>query len=97
MASGSTYAAVLGLDCTTDFRKLAIELDRERITDSQLLNEVAQFMKDCFVPARSTFYREQPNVQALIDKYGEDDPETFLSRVYRDTPATMTTAVPACR
>jgi hypothetical protein len=77
IASGSTYAAVLGLDCTTDFRKLAIELDKERVTDPQLLNEVGQFMKDCFVPARSTYYREQPDVEAILDQYGQDDPETF--------------------
>ena len=86
VASGTTYAAVLGLDCTTDFRKLAIQLDKERVTDPPLLNEVAQFLKDCFVPARSTFYREQPEVKAMIDKYGQEDPETFLSKVYRDTP-----------
>lgn len=86
VASGSTYAAVLGLECTTDFRKLAIQLDKERVTDPQLLNELAQFMKDCFVPARSTYYREQPAVTAILDKYGREDPETFLSKVYRDTP-----------
>ena len=86
LASGGTYAAVLGLDCQTDFRKLVIELDKQRITDPVLFNEVAQFIKDCFVPARSTYYREQTDVQALLDKYGVYDPESFLSKVYRDTP-----------
>ena len=86
IASGSTYAAVLGLDCGVDFRKLTIQLDKERIHDPQLLNEIAQFMKDCFIPARSTYYRERPDVEDILTTYGSYDPETFLSKVYRDTP-----------
>ena len=86
IASGSTYAAVLGLDCETDFRKVLVELDKARITDTTLFNEIGQFFKDCFVPARSTFYRERPDVDTLLEQYGFADPETFLSHVYRETP-----------
>ena len=85
LSAGTTHAAVNGIGCVADLSGYRMELDKTRIQDPALLAELGQFLQDCFIPARSKYYREKPNVSALLSTYGERDPEWLGSYVYRQT------------
>jgi len=85
LSAGTTHAAVNGIGCVADLSGYRMELDKTRIQDPALLAELGQFVQDCFIPARSKYYREKPSVSALLSTYGERDPEWFGSYVYRQT------------
>lgn len=83
LSAGATHAAVNGIGCVADLSGYRMELDKTRIQDPVLLAEFGQFVQDCFIPSRSKYYREKPNVAALLSTYGERDTEWFGSYVYR--------------
>lgn len=85
LSAGATHASITGLGCVADLSGYRMELDKTRIEDPVLLEEFGHFLQDCFIPARSKYYREKPNVAALLSTYGQRDPEWFGSYVYRQT------------
>lgn len=85
MSSGATHAAVNGIGCVADLSGYRLELDKTRLQNPTLLGELGQFVQDCFIPARSKYYRDKPNVATLLATYGARDPEWFGSNVYRQT------------
>jgi TraG-like protein, N-terminal region len=85
LSAGVTHATITGIGCAADLTGYRLELDKTRIQDPALLAEVGQFLQDCFIPARSKYYREKPPVAALVATHGERDPEWFGSYVYRQT------------
>ncbi|MBK5944798.1 conjugal transfer protein TraG N-terminal domain-containing protein [Halorhodospira halophila] len=85
IGSGITGAAIDGLGCPKDYVQTRLDFDRQRINDEQVAAEVEQFVEDCFIPARSRYQRERPDVDPLLDDYGEDDPQYIGSYVYLNT------------
>jgi TraG-like protein, N-terminal region len=86
LSAGATHAAVNGIGCVADLSGYRLDIDKTRIQDPTLLAELGQFVQDCFIPSRSKYYREKPNVAALLATFGARDPEWFGSNVYRQTP-----------
>jgi len=85
LSAGATHAAITGLGCVADLSGYRMALDTTRIEDPALVDELGRFLQDCFIPARSKYYREQPDVAGLLANHGQRDPEWFGSHVYRQT------------
>lgn len=86
LSAGATHASIQGIGCVADLSGYRMELDKTRIEDPALLEELGRFLQECFVPARSKYYREQPDVAGLLATYGQNDPDWFGSQVYLQTP-----------
>lgn len=90
-ANGVTQAASQGLGCAPlDYRNLHNQLHVSKIQDVQLQQEVTQFYADCYVPAYSTYMRNQfdsatqGQIKQSLVKNGPDDvgwlgSQTFLT------------------
>lgn len=85
ISKGITGAAIAGIGCPEDMVRTRIELDLQRISDPEVAQNVQRFMNECFVPARSRFQKDRPDVSALLEQHGQDDPEFIGSRVYLQT------------
>lgn len=55
-----TGAAVAAIPCGTDLRQMRMEIDRTRIDDPVLAQEVADFTHDCYGPARAKLFMNRP-------------------------------------
>ncbi|MBK1734894.1 hypothetical protein CKO15_06230 [Halorhodospira abdelmalekii] len=85
IGSGITGAAIHQMGCPEDYVQTRLDFDRQRINDEQVAAELEQFVEDCFIPARSRYQRERPDVEPILDQYGEDDPHYIGSYVYLST------------
>jgi hypothetical protein len=47
---------VAAIPCGTDLRQMRMEIDATRIDDPVLAQEVADFSRDCYGPARSRLF-----------------------------------------
>lgn len=88
LGSGLNRAIMEGVPNVLDFRNYEKAMNTIDISDPLLKAEVNDFYRDCFVPARSKYYRERPSspaIDALINANGEDDPDWVGSRVFLGT------------
>lgn len=88
-SNGVTHAASVGLGCAPlDYRNLHNQLNLSKIQDVHLQEEVAEFYRDCYVPAFADFKRNQfdPATQAQIKqslvKNGPDDTGWLGSKTF---------------
>jgi hypothetical protein len=81
VSAGVTSAAVQAIPCQADLRGVSFKLDRERLTDPRLRQEIQEFTTQCFLPARAKLLRERP--APAIDP---DDTEWLGSRFFQVTP-----------
>ncbi|MGE0371824.1 MAG: conjugal transfer protein TraG N-terminal domain-containing protein [Gammaproteobacteria bacterium] len=76
-----TGAAVAAIPCGTDLRQMRMEIDSTRIADPVLAQEVADFTRDCYGPARARLFMNRPT---LSDEQMND--VTWIgSRYFLDT------------
>ena len=60
ISSGVTSAAVKAIPCHADLRGISFKLNRERLIDPRLRQEVQEFTTQCFYPARAKLLRDKP-------------------------------------
>jgi hypothetical protein len=57
-----TAAAVAAIPCGTDLRQIRMDIANTRIADPTLAQEVADFTRDCYGPARARLFATRPNL-----------------------------------
>ncbi len=57
-----TAAAVAAIPCGADLRQIRMDISNTRIADPLLAQEVADFTRDCYGPARSRLFASRPNL-----------------------------------
>lgn len=62
IAKAVTAAAVAAIPCGTDLRQIRMDISNTRIGDPNLAQEVADFTRDCYGPARSRLFASRPNL-----------------------------------
>jgi hypothetical protein len=82
LSKGVTAAATAAIPCTPDIRQMRMEIDRSRIDDQMLLQEVADFTHDCYGYARSRLFTQRPQ----LDKAQSHDASWIGSRFLLNTP-----------
>lgn len=88
-SAGFNRAVMESVPPSRDLRGYANNLRDARITDPQLRHEVNDFVRDCFVEARSKYLRERPTsaqITALLATHGADDTDYIGSHVFLETP-----------
>jgi hypothetical protein len=55
-------ASVAAIPCGTDLRQMRMEIDATRIDDPVLAQEVADFSRDCYGPARAKLFMQRPKL-----------------------------------
>lgn len=64
MSKALTSGAVAAIPCGTDLRQMRMEIDRTRINNPLLAQEVADFTHDCYGPSRARLFMRSPEVVA---------------------------------
>lgn len=85
LSSGTNRAIMEGIPAILDYRNYMSEINTMTIEDPLLRSQVNDFYRDCFVPARSKYFSEQPTsgaITTLLNTHGEDDIDWIGSRVY---------------
>lgn len=57
-----TGAAVAAIPCGSDLRQMRMDIDSTRIADPLLAQEVADFTRDCYGPARAKLFTNRPTL-----------------------------------
>ncbi len=57
-----TGASVAAIPCGTDLRQIRMDIDATRIDDPVLAQEVSDFTRDCYGPARARLFMTRPNL-----------------------------------
>ncbi|KRW68050.1 hypothetical protein AO741_07805 [Pseudomonas sp. TTU2014-105ASC] len=76
-----TGASVAATPCGTDLRQMRMEIDATRIDDPVLAQEVADFSRDCYGPARAKLFMQRPQ----LDEQQMHDVTWIGSRFFTDT------------
>jgi hypothetical protein len=77
-----TGAAVAASPCGTDLRQIRMEVDATRIDDPVLAQEVADFVQDCYGPARAKLFMNRP----VLSEEQRNDVTWIGSRYFLNTP-----------
>lgn len=92
VAEGFTSATSSMLTCQPNYRKVVTAVNMSQINDPAIKQELQQFGKDCYIPARTQYLQEtQKNSSSIqtIDvarkQYGQDDTEWFGSHGFQNT------------
>jgi hypothetical protein len=62
LSKGVTGAAVAAIPCGADLRQMRMDIDNTRIADPLLAQEVADFTRDCYGPARAKLFMTRPSL-----------------------------------
>uniref|UniRef100_UPI0025DDFDD2 conjugal transfer protein TraG N-terminal domain-containing protein n=1 Tax=Tibeticola sp. TaxID=2005368 RepID=UPI0025DDFDD2 len=76
-----TGASVAAIPCGTDLRQMRMEIDATRIDDPVLAQEVADFSRDCYGPARAKLFMQRPQ----LDEQQMHDVTWIGSRFFTET------------
>ncbi|MGP3791658.1 conjugal transfer protein TraG N-terminal domain-containing protein [Pseudomonas sp. B392_1p] len=60
LSKGVTAAGTAAIPCTPDIRQIRMEIDETRIHDQVLLQEVADFTRDCYGRSRARLFTQHP-------------------------------------
>lgn len=82
LSKGVTAAATAAIPCAPDIRQMRMEIDSSRIDSQVLLQEVADFTRDCYGYSRSRLFTNRP----VLDKAQSHDTSWIGSRYFLDTP-----------
>lgn len=85
LSKAITAAAVASIPCGTDLRQMRMEINSTRIDDPVLAQEVADFTRDCYGPARAKLFMGRPtlseeemnDVTWIGSSYFVDEPEFY--------------------
>lgn len=59
---GITHGAISVIPCQPDLRQIRFEVQHQKINNPALINEIKQFVSQCYVPARQRLFQAQPNM-----------------------------------
>ena len=62
LSKAVTGAAVAAIPCGTDLRQMRMDIDSTRIANPLLAQEVADFTRDCYGPARARLFMSRPTL-----------------------------------
>lgn len=62
LSKGVTGAAIASIPCGNDLRQIRMDVDSTRIADPILAQEIADFTKDCYGPARAKMFMNRPTL-----------------------------------
>jgi len=62
LSKAVTAAAVASIPCGTDLRQIRMDINSTRIADPLLAQEVADFTRDCYGPARAKLFMNRPTL-----------------------------------
>jgi hypothetical protein len=82
VSHGLTAAAVHAIPCSTDFASIRMELDLHTIEDPGVEQEVGEFQRQCFGPARNRLLQEG----GAIESTRAMDVDWIGSRYFQTTP-----------
>ncbi|KKW67885.1 membrane protein [Lampropedia cohaerens] len=60
-----TGASVAAIPCGTDLRQIRMDIDATRIDDPVLAQEVSDFTRDCYGPARAKLFMTRPSLSEV--------------------------------
>ncbi|MCQ9136868.1 conjugal transfer protein TraG N-terminal domain-containing protein, partial [Streptomyces sp. IBSBF 2807] len=81
LSKGVTAAATASIPCAPDIRQMRMEIDSSRIDSQVLLQEVADFTRDCYGYSRSRLFTNRPQ----LDKVQSHDASWIGSSYFLDT------------
>lgn len=81
LSKAVTGAAVAAIPCGTDLRQMRMDIDSTRIADPLLAQEVADFTRDCYGPARARLFMDRPD----LSDADANDVTWIGSRYFLDT------------
>jgi len=81
LSKGVTAAATASIPCAPDIRQMRMEIDSSRIDSQVLLQEVADFTRDCYGYSRSRLFTDRPQ----LDKAQSHDASWIGSSYFLDT------------
>ncbi|MCO7214030.1 MULTISPECIES: conjugal transfer protein TraG N-terminal domain-containing protein [unclassified Halomonas] len=64
VSHGLTAAAIHAIPCSTDFESIRMELDLHSVEDPGLQQEVGEFQRQCFGPARNRLLQEGGTIES---------------------------------
>lgn len=82
LSKAITGAAVASIPCGTDLRQIRMDIDSTRIDDPVLAQEVADFTRDCYGPARAKLFMNRPT----LDDAEMNDVTWIGSTYFQNTP-----------
>jgi hypothetical protein len=82
LSKGVTAAATAAIPCTPDIRQMRMQIDSSRIDSQVLLQEVADFTRDCYGYSRSRLFTNRPE----LDKAQSHDASWIGSSYLLNTP-----------
>lgn len=82
IGKGVTAAATAAIPCAPDIRQMRMEIDSSRIDNQVLLQEVADFTRDCYGYSRSRLFTNRPE----LDKAQSHDASWIGSTYLLSTP-----------
>ena len=78
MSKAVVAASVASIPCTGDVAAVELRLENDYIDDPRVNKELQQFIVDCYMPARSQFYRQDQTVLTPV----QQDSVNFLGSSY---------------
>jgi hypothetical protein len=92
VSEGLTSASSTAISCAPDLRKMITQVDMAQISDSEVKQEMIEFERQCYRPARNHYDQDKQNnratyldrINAAQDKYGLDDTEWVGSHGFSD-------------
>lgn len=92
MSQGITSGANTLVACVPNLRGLVTQVNMTQISDPELKQQVQQFERDCFIPARTQYLADVhtqsgnlATINAATQEYGAEDPDWVGSHGYSQT------------
>lgn len=82
LSKGVTAASAASIPCAPDIRQMRMEIDSSRIDDQMLLQEVADFTRECYGYSRAKLFTKRPE----LDKAQSHDVAWIGSHYFLETP-----------
>ncbi|RMT76092.1 putative membrane protein [Pseudomonas savastanoi pv. nerii] len=82
MSKAATAASIAAIPCGVDLQQVRMDVNRARINDPLLAQEVADFTNDCYARARAKLFMTQPT----LSKDQLNDVNWIGSRFFLQTP-----------
>lgn len=81
LSKGVTAAGTAAIPCAPDIRQIRMDIDETRIHDQVLLQEVADFTKDCYGRSRARLFSQRP----VLSKQEDFDTSWIGSQLFLDS------------
>lgn len=62
LSKAFTSSAVAAIPCSTDLRQMRMEVNETKVSDPVLAQEIADFSRDCYAPARAKLFQTRPEL-----------------------------------